>query len=349
MAIVLIDGFDLYSSATATDTGLLSRWTYSGSTTTNLSMSTGRLGGQCLRQGNNTGNRCAHYVNLPSNYASFGIGFAFKYENLAAASLAFGSNTDFIGLYDTTTLHLALRLHSDGSIRAYRSTTSLGTSAAGVIVTDTWHYIELYGTIDDTTGSLTVYVDGTSVLTLSGIDTRNAANAYINKVEFGCPDGSGSNGISNHDDFYVTDSTTRVGERRIETLRPSADTASKAWTASTGSDNYAMVDDTTADGDTTYVQGSTTGDLDLYDFGNLSVTASSIDAVQLTAFAKKTDVSARSIYLPVKSGGTQSDGSATALGTAYDDIRRLMTTNPVSAAAWTQSDVDNLQAGLKVA
>lgn len=350
MAIVFLDGFDLYSDATATDIGLKSRWVYDGGTTTNLAMVAGRIDGQSLRQGNNTGNTCSHYAILDSNYATFGVGFAFKYDNLSGAGLTGGAAQYNVALMDGAVVHLSLHIHANGTMYIKRgASTTLLTSAAGLFTTDAWHYFEIYGTISDTVGTCDVYFNGALIMTGTGLDTRNAGNAYINRIRLNCPDGSGSAGIAYHDDLYVSDSLTRVGERRIKTLRPAADTADKGFTASTGSDNFAMVDDAVADGDASYVQGSTAGDLDLYDLEDLGVTVTAIDAVQLTTFAKKTDVSARSLITPIKHGGTLSDGTAVALGTSYDDIRRLMPTNPVTAAAWTQSDVDNLQVGLKVA
>jgi len=349
MTVLLTEGFDLYANASSAEVGLLSRWVYDGSTTTNRAMSAGRVGGQALQQGNNTGNRCSHYIDIGSNQASFAVGFAFKYENLAGASLAFSAGTDFVALYDGSTYHIGLFLHSDGRLQVKRSTTVLATTAGAVITTDTWHSIEIIGTIDDAAGAVSVYVDNVQVINISGVDTRNAGNAYINRVQLLCPDGSGSNGVSHHDDFYVASTTTRIGECRIKTIRPNADTVEKDFARSAGSDNFALVNETVVDGDTTYVEASTSGDLDLYELGDLGVASATIHCVQPIIFAKKTDVAARSLHIPIKSGGTQSDGAATALLTTYDHISRPMAVNPVTTAAWTLSEVDALQAGLKVA
>lgn len=349
MTILLTEGFDLYANASSAEVGLLSRWVYDGSTTTNRAMSAGRVGGQALQQGNATGSSCAHYIDIGSNQTSFAIGFAFKYENLAGAALAFGADSTLISLMDAATLHLGLFLHSDGRLQVKRSTTALATTAGAVITTDTWHSIEIIGTIDDAAGVVSVYVDNVQVINISGVDTRNAGNAYINRVRLSCPDGSGSTGISHHDDFYVASTTTRIGECRIKTIRPNADTAEKDFARSAGSDNFALVNETVVDGDTTYVQASTSGDLDLYELGDVGVASATIHCVQPVVFAKKTDVSARSLHLPINTGGTQSDGASTALLTAYDHISRPLAVNPVTTAAWTLSEVDALQAGLKVA
>ena len=89
------------------------------------------------------------------------------------------------------------------------------------------------------------------------------------------------------DDVYVTNTSTRLGESRVAVLYPSADTAHADWTPSTGTDHYALVDETTVNSDTDYVASGTVGDLDLYEVGDLPFTPESIHAVQVTTCARK--------------------------------------------------------------
>lgn len=347
--IVLLDSFDLYADVTSTDIGFLGMWTYDGSTTTNRALSAGAFGGQAIQQGNNTGNRCSHYRDIGQNLAAFSVGFSYKHDNMAGASLTAGATQNMIALMDGTTVHLALHLHSNGTLSLWRAgTTLLGSSSAGLVVSDTWGHIEIVATIADSGGTYEVFYNGTSVISGTG-DTRNAANAYINRIRIACPDGTGSAGISHHDDFFVHNAATQIGVRRIGVIYPSADTADKDFTASAGSDNYAMLDELTVDGDTTYVQGTTVGDLDLYDMSALPVTPTSITAVRLVAYAKKTDVATRTLNLVAKSGVTQDDGTAVALSTSYQQHGRILNLDPDTAAAWTPAGVNALQAGLKVA
>lgn len=348
--VVLMESFDLYPDVTSTDVGLRSRWTYDGSTTTNRALSAGRVGGQALQQGNNTGNRCSHYLDIGQNLAGFAVGFAFKYDALAAAGLTSGASQNMIALMDAAAIHLSLHLHSNGTLQVQRgASTALGSSAAGLVVSDTWCYIEMVGTIHDTAGTIDVYHDNSLVISLTGQDTRNAANAYINRLRLCCPDGTGANGISHHDDVYVASGATRIGPRRITLMDPAADTADKDFTASAGSDNFDMLNESTVDGDATYVQSSTVGDLDLYDLSDLPVTPTSVTAVQLVAVAKKTDAGARTMNVVAKSGATQSDGPAMTLTTSYASHRRILNTDPDTSAPWTNSAIAALQAGLKVA
>jgi hypothetical protein len=83
-----------------------------------------------------------------------------------------------------------------------------------------------------------VYVDGAKVLDLAGVDTQQQANAQI---------GSSSSLLEHFGHLsvrrsHVIDSAARLGERKITVLTPTADVA-KAFTPSTGTDNYACLDE----------------------------------------------------------------------------------------------------------
>jgi hypothetical protein len=110
-----------------------------------------------------------------------------------------------------------------------------------------------------------------------------------------------------------------------------------------------LVDDPQANGDTDYVQGSNVGDTDRYDFTNLSSIPATIDAVQVVAFAQKTDAATRAIALQVKSGATISDGANLSLAVGYQRFERLLTSDPNGSIAWTGANVNALQGGPKIA
>lgn len=346
MAVVLVEGFDLFNG-TGVNTGLQSRWTtYSG---TNYNLTTGRFGGQCFRASSSTNTGSVQ----KSFSASATVSFGFAYQcttDVTATSLR-----PHVILLSAGTTMVGFRFEENGAIDAYRLTgttagTLLGSSADNVLALTTWHYLEFEVTISDTVGTIDVYVDGTSVLSLTGQDTRNGAPTTVNAIAIGNIGTSVAGmGIHLFDDLYVVNTLGRLGERRVETLYPAADTAQSDFTPLSGSDNYAMVDEATADGDTSYVQASTVGNLDLYTIGAMSSTPTDIDAVQISAFAIKTDAAARTINLTVKSGATTDDGSAKTLAGSYGISDRLLLTDPDTAAAWTSTGVNSLQIGPKVA
>jgi hypothetical protein len=131
-------------------------------------------------------------------------------------------------------------------------------------------------------------------------------------------------------------------------LLPSGDTAQRDFSRSTGSTNFALVDEAVQNGDTDYVFSGTPNHQDLYDLGDLATTPSSILAVQSRMFAKKSDTGARSGQIWVKSGATEVGGTDTTLGTSYGWLARVDTVDPNTGAPWTAAAVNALQVGPKV-
>ena len=227
MAVVLVDGFDVYNGD-GTLTGLQSKWFLNGTQSTDLIP--GRFGGQALRISNATPALARRTF---PNTASMGVGMA-----LRASVFPTG---DFIGfnilaILRTGTYTLGLICQSTGAISVYRATsasagTFLGTSDSGVIAANTWHYLEVALTIHATLGSVSISVDGRNVLTLTNVNTSNGV-ADVNQLQLGPPNNLNGNGTFDYDDLYITDSNSTIGERRIETLYPTSDIVN-GWTSIT--------------------------------------------------------------------------------------------------------------------
>ena len=344
MAVVLMEGFDLYNGE-GTNVGLQSKWTKAGAGV--FSMVTGRFGGQGVTAAGNQGVRASR--TLGAGYATFSFGIAVRINTMPLSATL----CPIIAFDSAGTFQVGLRVTTGGLLEAFRLTgtaagTSLGVSSSGMIL-GTWHYLEGEITISDTVGVFKTYIDNAQVINLTAQDTRNGSPTTIDTINFGIGETSGSSnyGSFSFDDLYVTDSATKLGERKIETIYPTSDVA-QGFARSAGTTNYTLVDEATVNGDTDYVQGSTVGDVDTYGLGNLTSTPTTIDAVQVMAFAEKTDAGSRSIALQVKSGATTSDGANFPLAASYTKLERMLLTDPNTAAAWTLSGVNALQGGPKV-
>lgn len=343
MAIILVEGFDAYNGvSTATAGSLASGW-YNISS---AAMTTGRFGGQAVRLtgiGNSTPNARRR---LTSNLTQGCIGVAIRPTTMSTSGFI------NLGVFDSSSTGLAVRFNSDGSLAVgttndqYSMNVTFSTTAAGLLTLNNWSYIELEFTVSNTTGSFTLYVNGTSVASGTNLDTLITSSSY-SLVAFGFQIPSLNGGIFDYDDLYITDTNTRLGEQRIETLRPSADTAQKQWTPSTGSDNYATIDETLMS-NTDFLSASNVGIYDLYDFTNLSSTPNTINAVTVSALAQKDNASTRAIATPVKSGSATSDGANNYLSVGYALTTRILETDPNTSSAWTSSAVNSIQAGIKV-
>ena len=199
------------------------------------------------------------------------------------------------------------------------------------------------------TGSYEIRIDGQTVLSDSGVDTRGSANSRYVLFQL-------QHYYQCIDDIYIcdTDGTSNndfLGQVVIEGVLPSADGDSGDWTPASGTDNSAMVDDIPPDDDTSYVESNTEDAEDLYDYANLStITTETIVGVQINtdvrinAFPGNID-----LYQTVKSGGTTSDGQPTNIAMdEYEVATRILETDPNTSSAWTASGVNAAQFGVKV-
>jgi hypothetical protein len=341
--VLMTEGFDMYNG-TGANIGMQAKWTASA----NWSTAGGRFGGQSMLMGIPTGGGAfsAH------SWAYRVFDPAGTTTNLScgiAINILTVDGTDWL-LQVNNSSNAALfsvGFSSVGQLIAYSGAfgSTLCSSAAGLLASNTWAYLEVEAVLSATVGSINLYLNGALVASATNVNTLAAAGGGSALQLYGR-----LNGTPNiwYDDVYVTDTATRLGERRIETLRPNSDNA-QTWTRSAGSSNYGLVNETLVDGDTSYVETASTGVRDLYGLTSLSSMPSEIDAVTIVSFAEKTDATTRQLYNSVKSGPTTSDGSGANLAASYGRYDRILTTDPNTSAAWTPSGVNNLLIGPKAA
>lgn len=349
MAVVMVDGFDTYNGTGVTP-GVQAKWTTGGATTT---LVTGRFGGQALSVQSVTNTVASQWKRgLAVAASAYSWGGAIKatgMTNLNASSV----NNIIMATQSAATWMIGLGLNQNGSITVYRMTAAntgvaLGTTPVGLILEAQWHHVECAITISDTVGTVDVGIDGVNVLSLTAQDTRNGAPTNIDTLAMPRLINNATNTATvAYDDFHFSDTAVLLGDRRVETLYPTSDVA-QGFARSAGAVNYTLVDEAIVNGDTDYVQGSIVGDLDTYGFGDLSTTPLNVTAVQLSAFALKTDAVARSIALQAKSGASTTDGASFGLATTYGKHERLMLVDPNTSAAWTAAAVNALTGGPKV-
>lgn len=321
MSIDYIDGFDEVAAAD------IRLWGWSASAN---SIQTGRIAGSCIRL---TSVGPTHA--LVSN-ARQTIGFAWCPGNA-------GSANDIARLLEGGVTQGVIRNNGDGTLSVQRGGPStLATSAALGLANNIWYYIELDYTCHDSTGAFELRVDGATVASGSGVDTRNGGTAGTPNTVQLVQQGSGYD----FDDLYcASGSTSFQGDCRVITSLPASDGADTGWTPSTGTAHYACVDEIPQNGDTDYVSASTSVK-DTYGMAALGVTGT-VRAVQTGAVARKDDAGSRSIKMVVRSGGTDYSGSTQALGTSYTGFWRVDPTDPGTAAAWTVSGVNAGEYGVE--
>ena len=104
-----------------------------------------------------------------------------------------------------------------------------------------------------------------------------------------------------------------------------------------------------AGGDLSCVSSNTVGAEDLYNFSSLSSTPYNIAGVKVSALLRKTDSGARTVTVPLKSGSVEAAGSSQTPIASYVYYSNYQDTDPNTSASWTESGVNSLTAGAKIA
>lgn len=335
--LIFADGFDHYATADLPKKS----WTLAGAPTI---VSAGRRGGGAL-QSSNSSSQTATRV-LPANTSALVVGAAISCTTQSSIS----SDYELIAFVDGTTTQVAIRLTASGRLAIYVGST-LVAAAARPFILGGFQYIELKASIHNTTGAYELRVNGETLMSASGINTRATANNYANGVRFGTT--AGNFLLQTTDDVYCCDTTGAVnnnflGDVRVDTLLANGAGSNAAFTSSSGGANYTNVDEA-APNTTDYNSSSTLNAIDSYVMTDLSALASdTIFAVQASVAVLKDDAGTRSIGVVAKSGGTTTVGGNVALSTGYSFASTVLETDPNTGTAWTEASVNALEVGVKV-
>lgn len=230
----------------------------------------------------------------------------------------------------------------------------LARSAPGVVRAGQFRYVEMKVVISNVGGTVEVRVNGKTVILANSLDTQASANAAWQSLHYGTTGESWA-----IDDIYVCDGTgpapynAFLGDTRVEVLMPQTDAvaagSNAGLTPSTGTDHGALVDEApTENDDTDYNAGATAGVKDTYNYPSMASTGT-ILAVQPVSFARKADVAPKQIKNVLRHSGVDYDGAtAWPLGVYWTYFPEIYVQNPGTSAAWTTSDVNAVQAGIKV-
>ena len=332
MAITNIEGFELFS----TTVPVSSKYTINANTT---SLTSGRFAGQAFRIGGTNGG--SFNIPLPATVSGLAIGVAFRFSSL-------GDPRRTIEFRDSSlSVICAVHVRTNGTLELTRgsisATNTLITSSSGLVAINTWYYLEVEFTRNASTGSASIYLNGSQVATGSSLNT--GATDISNIGISASVSGAAVNG--DFDDIYITNRATRIGECRIDLLKPDADD-SVAWSRSSGSTNYTLVNEGPSDGDTSYIYSSTVSQVDQYSLGNLGTTPTNIYAVRAVTVARKDDAATKQIRAGLRSGSTTSNGATKSLTSNYVVYDDFWETDPNTSSAWTISALDALKLRMEV-
>lgn len=342
MALLFCDGFGHVDDSSPDYTML--KWDTAFSTQTNYVMY-GATYGSDGDWGMRLGIYDSAYLGklLTSNKSEIVVGCRVKVATLH-------SSYQFLWLIDGTSIQIEVRAMADGSIGVYRSTSILiAQSDPGILANNTWFYFEIKVLFSQTVGTVDVRINGTTVISETGLDTCSTANESISEVRIY------SNKSSTYfDDLYICDTNGTecndfLGDIKITTLYPTSDGNSSDFTCSSGSDHYAMVDELQLTADTDHNESSTVGHKDLYGMTTFGGTGT-IRAVQVTAAVKNIDAGTMNIRNLSRSGATpiDNDGADFALSQTMKGNMTVWEKEPTDDVAWTATKVNAAEFGVKV-
>lgn len=344
--IRFFDSFDHYGGNGATVTSLMTSkgWTFNQTNT--VSNVTRFSSGFSMSNGNNGGTN-TQYINF-DNQSTWIVGVAFyPKSNLGVTSF------NLIQVADGGSSQVEVQVVTTASGAQFylnRNGTNLAGPSATVYPFNQWVYLEFKAVINNSTGSVELKVNSSSVLSFSG-NTRATSNNFASRIYLNMIALGGGVGAQMYvDDFYVADgqgsiNNSWIGEARIEADLPTSDSTTVQWTPNSGTSHYTRVNQQTPDDDTSYVSSSNPGDIDEYKITPSSV--QTIVAVQLIAYARKDDAGLRQVAPVSLLGSTQYVGTTMTLGTSYGYGVTRYETNPDTNNPFTNSDLTNGAFGVK--
>lgn len=341
MALLWCDGFDHYGVLANLTEGAWAETTNVNS----LSTVNPRTGTHALRLVISTPRRV-----LGGAKTTVGLAGAFYFATLPTAN----NVTRIFEYRDAANAsQVSIVLQSTGTIEikrgAVNSATVLGVTASPVVSAETYQHIEAMVFFSQTVGTVEVRVNGVTVISLSGLDTVNTSLVECSQVVMGGGIGTGVP-TTDMDDIFAYDDTgsfnnTFIGDRRVLTLFPDANTVQADWTAVGAATGYECIDEANPDGDTTYITAGVPGSPGIIsEFGiqNLPAGISAISGVVVVEMARKTEAGPANTQWSVISGASETAGADKPMTEIYTYRQDVFETDPASAAPFTPSEVDGL-------
>lgn len=261
-------------------------------------------------------------------------GFTGSNRKLAGFGKSGGNNAICVGIDNFTGL---LRIQTSTGAT---NTVTLATAAGSPLAASTVYEIAFHVASFGASGTATVYLNGTSVVTYTGNLVVGGISDLDQVFFFGIGEAFGASNNYFLSEFIAADEDVRSWS--LVTIAPNGAGAANAW-----SNTYANVDEV-ANSDADVVVGSANNDQAQYAATNLISGSTSIAAVQVFARGNCGVSGLATLGVGVRTGGTNYTDD-TAQTTTLATSTALFVENPGTADPWLRSEVDALELALRAA
>lgn len=273
---------------------------------------------------------CGRYSSFP-NTAEVFIELYFYPTTLAQQAIVY--------LMDSTTVQCGVRISASGEVELIRGASTLVAGTGHILALNAWHFVQIRLNVHNTTGGAEIRVNKQSVYTGTGLNLRAGTNNYANGWRVMGAGGPGRvanvllfSGAGNAPNAFTPESA-------IYSAAPTGDGGVIGWTPNAGT-NWSRNAEAPNDGDTSYVSAASAVLTDSYQTGSPAPAGAIPYAVAVESVARKDDAGTNEIDLGLRIGGTvYMSGTAHALTSTYQRIRRVWDLNPATGLAWSLADI----------
>ncbi len=334
--LALVEGFENYGSASGATlrTELRAKWAAPDMGSDWATLIDGPTFGKALQWSDTELYPAIEFV-IPDTLTIV-MGFAYMHG---------GSGTGiFVRFKSGGATQTSLHLSWNGLLEARLGTsTSLGLATEPLRV-GTWNYIDVKVVLHDSTGSIQVRLNGQDIINATNVDTKQSAgdikytSVFIEAFARGA-----------WDDMYIYDDNggtpSLQGSRVVENLLPASDDTNQ-WTPSTGSDHYALVNDSTIN-DTTYISHDTINEVDDWNYANITEIDGGILGLAQWTRVSTNDGGVRTVNSLCESNSTE-DLDSVAHNEGFETLYRIIDEDPDTSTAWTVGGVNAATFGVEV-
>lgn len=289
---------------------------------------------------------------LGDTYENVGLGYAFYLANLPTAN---GANQLMVVENDGGGENVSIVLTTSGRVQAWSGDGQTGTllaTSGQVVVADSYQHFE--GFVDcGAAGAVEVRINGVTVINVAGVNT-NPSGGFAAQIEI-IRQNATSGATMEVDDIYAWTATGEsddvsnndfIGDKKVYTTFPDADTATEEWDLSGGADTFDLLNNNPPN-DANYIYADEAGPRSIVEIAALPLEIVSIAAVMTMTRTWKTDAGNAKVRPFLVSAGVEEPGTEHPLSMAPTYYQDVYEVDPNTGAPWTIAALNAAQVGIE--